>query len=273
MVPRSFGQPALDERRLVGAIVVHDDMHSEVCWDSRIDGVEELVEFLGAVAWLTLPDDRPGPGVEGGKQGVGAMADIVMGAPFHLARSHGQQGAGAAHGLDLGGFSSTHSTRARSGGCSIEADDVPRLLDEQRVAGELEGLRRMALQAEGAPDAVGRAPAEPDLRRQGAGDPVGRIPRGLLQGRGQHPFHLGVAHGPRGARPGFVQQAIQAPLQEPSPPLAHGGPTHLQLSGHQGVALARCAPQDHAGRATPALGPSWDGVPNCSKDRRAGSKQ
>ena len=54
--------------------------------------------------------------VECRKQRGRAMPFVVVGAPLGLAGPHGQNRLGTIQSLDLADFSSTHSTRARSGG-------------------------------------------------------------------------------------------------------------------------------------------------------------
>src|SRR6267142_3376817 len=47
--PWTLGEPVPNERRLVGAVVVHDDVHVEVTRDLRLDQIEELTELARAM--------------------------------------------------------------------------------------------------------------------------------------------------------------------------------------------------------------------------------
>jgi hypothetical protein len=69
------------------------------------------------------------------------VTPVIMAAPLDLAGSHRQRRLARSRAW-ISDFSSTHSTRARSGRCGA-----------QRVGGQLEGLDAVRLQAEGAPDA------------------------------------------------------------------------------------------------------------------------
>jgi hypothetical protein len=52
LVPvRPSGEPVADEFGLVARRIVHHDMHVEAIGDVAFDLVEELTEFLRAVAW------------------------------------------------------------------------------------------------------------------------------------------------------------------------------------------------------------------------------
>src|SRR5207249_2840226 len=61
----------------------------------------------------------------------------------------------------------------------IEPDDVAHLLDEQRVFGQLEGLRPMGLERERPPDSTDRALVHAGPIDQGAGAPMGGTDRVL----------------------------------------------------------------------------------------------
>ena len=71
---RAFGEPVLDERRFMGAVVIHDDVHVEAVWDLRLNEVEKLSELCGSMPLMTLCDHLAGRRVERREQGRGAMA-------------------------------------------------------------------------------------------------------------------------------------------------------------------------------------------------------
>jgi hypothetical protein len=71
---RPLWQPVADQRRLVGGVVVHDEMNVQIARNSGFDLIEKLAELLGAMTSITLADDPADCDVEGGKQRCGAMA-------------------------------------------------------------------------------------------------------------------------------------------------------------------------------------------------------
>src|SRR5258708_33768349 len=72
-------QPVADQWRLVGRVIVHDEMNVQIVWNGGFDLIEKLAELLGAMASIALADDPAGCDVEGGEQRRGAMAWGVRG--------------------------------------------------------------------------------------------------------------------------------------------------------------------------------------------------
>jgi len=62
---------------------------------------EEPEIFLMAMAMLAASEDGAGGDIEGGEERRGAMADIVVGKPFDIAKPHRQHRLSAVQGLDL----------------------------------------------------------------------------------------------------------------------------------------------------------------------------
>ncbi len=52
-------QPAMDERRLVSAVIVQDEVHVQVGWHLRMDAVQELAELGRAMAGWSSPITLP----------------------------------------------------------------------------------------------------------------------------------------------------------------------------------------------------------------------
>ena len=63
----------------VGGVVVEDQVNRQVLGDLAVDGAQELQELLMTVPGQALSDDRAGQHVEGGEQGGGAVAFVVVG--------------------------------------------------------------------------------------------------------------------------------------------------------------------------------------------------
>src|SRR5260370_21004468 len=99
MEARPAGQPAVNHRRLVRAVVVENQVDVQGGRHGRVDGVEELTELAGAMPAMELPDDRPTLRIQGGEQRGAAVADVVMTAALDLARAPRQPRPRAIHRL------------------------------------------------------------------------------------------------------------------------------------------------------------------------------
>jgi hypothetical protein len=94
-------EPSLDERGLVGSVVVEHEMHFQILRDAAVDRVEELPELDATMAAMMFGDDLSGLDVESGKQGRGAVADVVVGPSLDLTWAQREDGLAAIQGLDL----------------------------------------------------------------------------------------------------------------------------------------------------------------------------
>ena len=213
------------------------------------------------VARLAVGEDGAGGDVEGGKQGGGAMADIVVGDAFDIAQPHGQHGLGAAQGLNLD-FLIDAQHHGVIGRVQIQAHDVAHLLDEERIGGELEGFAAMRLQGKALKDPVHGGFRQPVGFRGLANTPVGSGGRPGLQRTAQQRGHLFVGNRAWPTRTQLVIQALDAVLDETLPPLAHRGLRPPQARGNLGVGAAFGGPQHQPGprhqrmRKTPGCGKS-----------------
>ena len=66
-----FGEPVADQRRLVGGIVVRNQVHVEPGGRLGLDGIEELAEFHGKMALVALANELAGSGIQRGEGGAG----------------------------------------------------------------------------------------------------------------------------------------------------------------------------------------------------------
>ena len=144
----AFGQPPLDQRRFVGAVVVQDEVDLAVGRHGRVDQVKKLSELNRPMAAVGVPDDLPTLCVERRKQQGRPMTPVGVRAPCGLTRLHRQQRLREVEGLNLR-FLVHAQHQGMVGRIEIEPDDVAHLLDEQRVRRQREGLGAMRLQAEG----------------------------------------------------------------------------------------------------------------------------
>ena len=215
---------------LVRDVVVDDQVHVEVGGHVRVDPAQEAEELLMSVARLAVRDHRSGSHFEGGEQGGGAVAPVIVGHPLDVAQPHRQHRLRPLQSLDLALFVDAQHHRVVRG-VEVEPDDVAYLLDEERVGRQLEVLVPVRLQAEQLEPALHGALRDPAVRGHRAHAPV--RPRGRLglQGvvdDGGHPL---VVIGSRPAGAEFIVQPFQAALPIPSAPPADGGGAHAQACG------------------------------------------
>ena len=146
----AFGEPVPDQRRFVGAVVIHDDVHVESARHLRLNQIQELSKLRGSMPLMKLCDHVAGLRIEGGKQGRGAVACVVVRPALHLAGLHRQQRLRSVERLDLRLLIDAEHRRMRRG-IQIEADDIADFLHQQRIVRQLERLASMRLQPERAP--------------------------------------------------------------------------------------------------------------------------
>ena len=129
-------EPVSDQRSLMGCVIVDDQMHVEVGWYGGFDLIEELAEFDGTMAGITLADHPAGSDVESGEQRCGAMTLVVMATPCRLAGTHRQHGLAAVERLDLRLLvDAKHDGMGRRR--NIKPDHIADLGDEVWIGGEL----------------------------------------------------------------------------------------------------------------------------------------
>lgn len=82
MKARMPRQPSAHGRGLVGAVVIHHEMHLQVSRDTGFDGAQEFQKLLAPVPPMQLAHHLAAGDVEGGEQGGGTVAQVVMGTPL-----------------------------------------------------------------------------------------------------------------------------------------------------------------------------------------------
>lgn len=129
-------KPVADLDSLVRGVVVHH----QVQFLFRVGTghmLEETEELLVAVPVLAEPGHLPGGDFQGGEQGGGAMADVVVAALLVVARLHHKHFLGAVQRLDLGLLIDAQHDRVGRR-VQIQAYNVGDLGLQFRVGGELE---------------------------------------------------------------------------------------------------------------------------------------
>ena len=110
-----LGQPGLYGWMAVGGVVVahHVQRDSGVRFGDQLEEGQELLVAMPGKAGVR--GDAPGGDLQRGEQGRGAMADVVVGAPFGLAEADRQQRAVRSRAW-IWDFSSIQTTTALAGG-------------------------------------------------------------------------------------------------------------------------------------------------------------
>ena len=170
--PRTFGEPAANERRL--AVVV---VHAQVRRDEGLDQIEELAELDARWRWWNCV-------ITSSVFVLSAANSVVRPCAAPLGRAAQAAEVGCDPGWDLRFFVDTKYRRVVRP-VQIQPHDISHLLHEQRVGRQFERLAPMRLQAEGAPDPADSHPTQ--AHRLGH---VPRAPaRGPARGRFQGPNH------------------------------------------------------------------------------------
>ena len=154
-----------------------------------VDLLEELEPFGVGVALLALADDLAIEDIQRRKQRGRAMALVVVRHRLRPAFLERQSGLGAIERLHLALLIATQY-QGMFGRGQVQPHDVFELLDELRVARDLEAAHQVGLQAVGLPVPHDGAGAHPQHRPHLAGAPVrGRFGHGL-RGQLHQPGHL-----------------------------------------------------------------------------------
>ncbi len=239
-------QPTLDGRMLVRGVVVHDEVNVQLDRHTGIDSLEKAQILLMAMTFFAGRQNLAGCDVQGGKEGRGAVAHVIVGDSFHVADAHRQKRLGAVQGLNPALLvDAEHHGLVRR--VQIQPDDVADLLHEEGVGGELEVALPMRLQPESTPDAMNRRGA--DLRVLGhrtdapVGGPGGLALEGLVDQLGD----FLVGDGTRSTGTHLVVQTRQSVLQIALAPLADHLLAQADLLGDHLVGQPFGGQQDDAG--------------------------
>src|SRR5664280_3677903 len=247
-------QPRLHPRRLVGAVIVDDDVQIQPRRGLLIDGFQKADEFLMTMAGHTVADHLAVQNIEGGEQGGGVVTLVIVGEGAATARLHRQSRLGAIQGLNLAFFiDAQHQGFFRR--IQVQSHDILQFLDELRVPAELEGFRQMRFEVVLLPNPAHRGFAQALRPGHGPRTPVGGIGRLRMQRRLHHqphflwrdtrpgvraeerPFPVRPAEAPRNAA------ATVAPWDEKYPiPRRYLGSVCLGLPGEQSAPAAPAAP-------------------------------
>ena len=129
MKPRALGQPVMNQCCFVSSIVVQNQMDLKMDRDLGINGIEERTKFDRPVSTMQLTHNLAALGIQGSKQGSGAVPHIAVRAPLGLTGSHGQQRLGAVQSLNLRFLVDTEH-QGTVWRIEVESDNVTDFLDE-----------------------------------------------------------------------------------------------------------------------------------------------
>ena len=156
------------------------------------------------VLFVAFADDKARGDVECCEQRGRAVTDVAMGAAFGQAGHYRQGRLLTIERLDLRLLA--HAEYERAGRRrQVEPDDVMDLIDEQRIALQLERLPTVRLQPESGPSAPDRGVREAGRACHRADRPVGRV----SWRRAQHPLDHSPAVGRAEPRPGVSTRSFR----------------------------------------------------------------
>ena len=72
----ALGQPTANPLRLVGAVVIQDEVHVEVWGHVSFDGIEKSAELAGTMTAMQLTQHFAAGDIEGREQTGGAVAGM-----------------------------------------------------------------------------------------------------------------------------------------------------------------------------------------------------
>src|SRR5450432_357505 len=174
-------QPPFHGRRLVGGVVVEDQMQIEMCGRLAVDCFQKRQELVCPMACQTFADDGTGRHIERGEECCGAVALVIMGHRAGTALFQGQTRLRAVECLDLALLiDGKHQRLLRR--IDVKADDVLDLRDEVGIVGDLEAAHEMRLEAVFGPDALHARVADAHFFRHRSHAPVRGIGGTLLHG-------------------------------------------------------------------------------------------
>lgn len=243
---RLGGQPGLDLGVAVGGVVVADAVNVQLERHGLVDLAQEGQELLMPMSRLAGGKHRAVEHVQRCEQRCSAVALVVVRDALDVAQSHGQHRQRALQGLALALFvHADHQRVVRR--AQVQADHVAQLLNEEGVVGQLEAFSAVRLQPKELQVTRDAGLGDACLSGHRAHTPVRRaVGRLGVQSRIDQLRHALVVDRARLAGAHVVVQTRNAPLNEPSAPLADRGLGELQALGNGAVEFAIGAAQNDA---------------------------
>ena len=197
-------QPGFDLRMTVCGVVVDDAMDVQLNGHGLVDLAQKGQEFLMPMTRLAACQHRAVEHVQRRKQRGRTVALVVVRDAFDVSEAHRQHRLSALQRLTLALLVHTENERVLRR-AQVQAHHVAQLFDEERVVGQLEGLRTMRLQPEELEEALHAALGDAGLCGHRAHAPMGRAARRLgVQGCLDQAGHTLIVNGARG--PGVARR-------------------------------------------------------------------
>src|SRR5665213_1189706 len=224
-------EPLLDLGRLMGCVVVDDEVHVEILGHLPIDQVQKRPELDSPVLVGHVGDDLPRHDVQSREEVGGPVTDVVVGLALRQSWPKRKHRCGPVECLDRGLL--VHAEHERSfGWIDVKPHNITDFLHELRIRRELERLDQMRLESERPPDPADGRLTHARFLSHRTRRPVRGILRRLLQRLHDDRLDRVITDLARGARAGVVVEAIEPMRHEPIPPLAHGVTTDTKASAN-----------------------------------------
>jgi hypothetical protein len=168
---RPGSEPDAHFGMFVCGVIVDDEVDIEGRRDIGVDMLEKGEEFLVAMTCATLREDPAIGDVEGCEQGRRAMPDVIVGDTLNIAEPKREHRLRTFQSLNLALLIDAQHN-GLIGGIEVQADDVPDLVDEQRIGGKVEAFGAVWLNAEQCEHPRDSALRQAGLLRRGSHGPV-----------------------------------------------------------------------------------------------------
>ena len=225
------GEPGQHIGVLVSRVVVEDGVDHLAGRHGPLDGRDEADELLMPMARDAASDDLTLQHAQGGEQGRGTVAFVVVGHGRALAALQRKTRLGAVEGLDLALLVDGHHHRV-PGRVHVKADDIVELGGELGIGRALEGPDPMRLQLVCLPDALDGSQRQVHGLGHGPAGPMRDCAGWLAQGALDHSMDLGLQHRRDAGRTGLVaQQTLEAFFGITLLPAPHHRPAHADPLG------------------------------------------
>src|SRR5687768_13999340 len=176
-------------------------------------------------------DDFSAGNVQCGKEGRSAVTKVVGSSAFDLPWLHRQDWLGAAQSLNLAFLIHTkHQSIGRR--AQVKPDNVTNLLHQQRILRKNEALAAVGLQTKRPPDPADARLTQAKLFSHQTRAPMSSALGRRFQGPGDDFFNAFVADFARRSRPRFIEQPLDAALEEASTPHSDRIVGSAQKSGY-----------------------------------------
>src|SRR5258708_13848766 len=167
---RRARQPALDDRMLMGGVIIQNDVNALAQRNFAVDLFEKFQPLAMGVFLGSVSDDFARQVIQRGKESDGAVARVIVGLSTDMSFAQRQTRLTALQRLDLALLVTTehHCLLWR---IEVKTDDIPKFRLKIRIAGKLKDTRQVWLDFVFAPDALNGCLGDTKLARHRAASP------------------------------------------------------------------------------------------------------